>query len=90
MSRSRLYRNIKDLTGYSANSFIQELRMQKALHLIRNKYSGNVTQVALEAGFNNLSYFSKSFQKRFGIPPLKAAKMNFQEYLLSVLIQKCY
>ena len=75
MSRSGLYRKIKDLTGRPANSFIQELRMQKAFHLIRNKY-GNITQVALEAGFNNLSYFSKSFQKRFGVLPLKAAKLN--------------
>lgn len=77
MSRSQLYRKIKDLTGTSANNLVQELRMQKALQLIRNKY-GNITQVAYEAGFNNLSYFAKSFQKRFGIPPLKAAKLNDQ------------
>jgi AraC-like DNA-binding protein len=75
MSRSRLYRRITDLTGRSANSFIQEVRMQKALRLIRNKY-GNVTQVAMEIGFNNPSYFAKSFQKRFGILPFKAAKLN--------------
>jgi AraC-like DNA-binding protein len=75
MSRSQLYRKIKELTGSSANSYIQELRMQKALQLIRNKY-GNVTQVALESGFSNLSYFAKSFQKRFGVLPLKAAKLN--------------
>ena len=75
MSRSHLYRKIKDLTGYSANSFIQELRMQRALQLIRNKY-GNITQVALESGFSNLSYFARSFQKRFGVLPLKAAKLS--------------
>lgn len=75
MSRSRLYRRITKLTGYSANSFIQELRMQKALRLIRNKY-GNITQVALETGFSNPSYFAKNFQKRFGMPPLQAAKLN--------------
>jgi AraC-like DNA-binding protein len=74
MSRSRLYRKITDLTGFSANSLIQELRMQKALRLIRSKY-GNVTQVAMETGFNNPSYFAKNFQKRFGILPLKAAKL---------------
>lgn len=75
MSRSRLYRRIKELTGHSANSLIQELRMQKALRLIRNKY-GNITQVALETGFSNLSYFAKSFQKRFGVLPLQAAKRS--------------
>lgn len=75
MSRSRLYRRITNLTGCSANSFIQELRMQKALRLIRNKY-GNVTQIAMEVGYNNPSYFAKSFQKRFGILPFRAAKLN--------------
>jgi AraC-like DNA-binding protein len=75
MSRSQLYRKIKELTGSSATSYIHELRMQKAFQLIRNKY-GNVTQVALESGFSNLSYFAKSFQKRFGVLPLKAAKIS--------------
>jgi AraC-like DNA-binding protein len=75
MSRSALYRKITAVTGYSANRLINELRMQKALRLIRNK-SGNITQVALEAGFSNPSYFAKSFQKRFGIPPFKVLKLN--------------
>ena len=75
MSRSGLYRKISELTGCAANAFIHELRMQKALRLLRNKY-GNVTQVALEVGFNNPSYFAKSFQKRFGILPFRAAKLD--------------
>lgn len=75
MSKSRLYRKVTDLTGCAANAFLHELRMQKALRLLRNKY-GNVTQVALEAGFNNPSYFAKSFQKRFGILPFKAARLQ--------------
>jgi AraC-like DNA-binding protein len=68
MSRSRLYRKITELTGYSANRFILEMRMQKALRLLNSKY-GNISQVALEVGFNNPSYFSKNFQIRFGMAP---------------------
>jgi AraC-like DNA-binding protein len=75
VSRSQLYRKFKDLTGSSTNSYLQELRLRKAFELIRSNY-GNITQVAMEAGFGNLSYFAKSFQKRFGITPLKAAKLN--------------
>lgn len=75
MSKSRLYRKVTNLTGYSINSFIQELRLQKALKLIKNKY-GNITQVAMEVGFSNPSYFAKNFQSRFGIAPLKALKKN--------------
>lgn len=73
MSRSGLYRKITTLTGYSANSFIRELRLQKAFKLIRGK-QGNITQVALEAGFVNPSYFARIFQERFGVPPLKVLK----------------
>ncbi|WP_173003182.1 nickel-binding protein [Chitinophaga sp. SYP-B3965] len=72
-SRSQLYRKITGLTGYSANSFIRELRLQKALQLIRSNY-GNITQVAMEVGFTNPSYFAKNFQDRFGISPLKVLK----------------
>ena len=75
MSRSGLYRRIKDLTGHSANSFIQEMRLQKALRLIQDKY-GNIAQIAFETGFSNPSYFSKNFQKRFGMLPFKAAKLD--------------
>ena len=72
-SRSQLYRDVKKITGLSPNAFIQEWRLQKAAQLIRQQY-GNITQVAMEAGFNNLSYFAKGFQQRFGLSPLKAAK----------------
>ncbi|MGK6352847.1 nickel-binding protein [Parapedobacter sp. DT-150] len=75
MSRSRLYRMITALTGCSPNGVIQELRMQKALRLIRDNY-GNVAQIAFEAGFSNPSYFAKSFQKRFGMLPFQAAKLS--------------
>lgn len=73
MSRSGLYRKITLLTGLSANAFIRELRLQKALQLIRDKY-GNVSEIALESGFSNRSYFAKSFQTRFGISPLQLLK----------------
>jgi AraC-like DNA-binding protein len=74
VSRSQLYRKITQLTGYSANTFIRELRLQKALQLIRDQY-GNITQVALEVGFTNPSYFAKNFQDRFGVSPLSVLKL---------------
>jgi AraC-like DNA-binding protein len=68
MSRSTLYRKITELTGGSAKNLIHELKMQKALRLLRNK-QGNVTQVAFELGYSNPSYFAKTFRERFGIAP---------------------
>jgi YesN/AraC family two-component response regulator len=37
---------------------------------------GNVSQVSYEVGFNNLSYFNKSFKKLYGISPLEYLKMH--------------
>lgn len=76
LSRSQLYRKTSSLTGLSPNVFIREFRLKKALKLI-SKQTGNVTEIAYETGFNSPSYFSKCFQKRFGIlPSFLASKIS--------------
>ena len=67
-SKSQLYRKLTSLTGTSPNSFIKFYRLHKALDLIKD-LSGNVSEVAYEAGFNSPSYFAKCFYKRYGILP---------------------
>jgi len=73
LSRSQLYRKITSITGYSPNDFIKEFRLKKAVNLIEKQH-GNVTEIAFQSGFSNPSYFSKCFQKRFGILPSEYAK----------------
>lgn len=68
LSKSQLYRKITSLTGYSPNNFIQEFRLRNAVKLIE-KQQGNISEIAFESGFSNPSYFTKCFQKRFGILP---------------------
>ena len=68
MSRPQLYRKITSLTGKSPNDFLRDLRMDKALSLIK-KRAGNISEIALEVGYNNPSYFAKCFQVRFGCTP---------------------
>ena len=72
LSRSQFYRKTTSLTGLSPNDFIKEFRLKKALNLIE-KQKGNVSEIAFETGFNSPSYFSKCFQKRFGILPSSLA-----------------
>jgi AraC-like DNA-binding protein len=65
-SRSQLYRKVKAVTGRSPVEFIRDLRLTKALSLIKeNRY--NLSEVALEIGFNSPSYFSKCFREKFGV-----------------------
>jgi AraC-like DNA-binding protein len=73
VSRPQLYRKILSLTGRSPNNFISGLRMVKALSLIKNNF-GNVSEVALEVGYNNPSYFAKCFQKNYGCTPSEFIK----------------
>ena len=67
-SNSQLYRKLKVLTGKSPNNFLREYRLAQALNLM-TKQKGNISQIAFETGFNSLSYFSKCFQKFYGILP---------------------
>jgi signal transduction histidine kinase/ligand-binding sensor domain-containing protein/CheY-like chemotaxis protein len=68
MSRVQLHRKLSALFNLSATAFVRTCRINEAARLFRNR-SGNVTEVAYDVGFNNLSYFSKCFQKQFGMNP---------------------
>ena len=68
MSRSVLYKKIVALTGEPPVEFIRRIRLNYAMKLIEKKF-GNLSEVALEAGFNNPAYFSECFKKQFGITP---------------------
>ncbi|HEX6890024.1 MAG TPA: nickel-binding protein [Chryseolinea sp.] len=70
ISRPQLYRKIVTLTGRSPNDLIIDLRMDKALSLLKRK-TGNISQIALEVGYSNPSYFAKCFTKKFGCTPSK-------------------
>lgn len=68
-SRSQLYRKIIEVTNLSPIALINEFRLKKATDLMNMKKGNNISQIAFEAGFNNLSYFSRRFKKRFGLRP---------------------
>jgi len=73
MSRSPLFRKLNALTGQSPSEFIRTIRLKRAANLLEQKF-GNVTQVSLEVGFNNISYFIKSFKKQYGVSPVEYMK----------------
>jgi len=75
MSGSTLFRKLHALTGQSPTEFIRTIRLKKSARLLKQNF-GNVTQASLEVGFNNLSYFNKSFKKLFGISPVEYMKKN--------------
>jgi AraC-like DNA-binding protein len=68
VSRPQLYRKVMSLTGRSPIDFIRDLRMDKALALLKQKRS-NIAEIAYESGFNSSSYFTKCFTDKFGCTP---------------------
>ena len=76
-SRRQLQRKIMSITGNSPNKFIRSIRLNRAAELILNK-TGNVTEIAYEVGFNNLSWFAKSFKEQFGVLPSEYLPENFK------------
>jgi signal transduction histidine kinase/DNA-binding response OmpR family regulator len=70
MSRSQLYRKFSSLTDLSVHQFIMTLKLQRAKKLLLTT-DLNVSQVAFDTGFKNISHFSRVFTKEFGYNPSK-------------------
>jgi AraC-like DNA-binding protein len=68
LCRAQLFRKIKALCGVAPCQFIQDARLQHAARLIEWKVS-TLSQIGYSVGFNEPSYFSKRFRKKFGVSP---------------------
>ncbi len=55
-------------TGQTITQCLRQLRLERAAELLRGR-EHNVTEVALEVGYNSLSHFSHAFQETFGCCP---------------------
>ena len=75
ISRPQLYRKVNAITGHSPNDFMKNLRLNKALELLKQK-KANITEIAFETGFNSPSYFTKCFTEKFGCTPSLFSKVN--------------
>lgn len=68
ISRSGLFSKIRDLAEMTPNELIQVVRLKKAATLLSaRKY--RINEICYLVGFTNPSYFSKCFQKQFGMQP---------------------
>lgn len=70
-----LYRKVKQMTGKTPVEFIRQIRMQRAAILLREGRFA-VSEVMYMVGFSNSSYFSKCFQKAYGLTPTEYARKS--------------
>ncbi|MGB5238339.1 MAG: tetratricopeptide repeat protein [Flavobacteriaceae bacterium] len=75
MSRTQLFRKMKALIDQSPQDFVRDFRLKRAAQLLQRRV-GNVSEIAYQVGFNNLSYFSKRFKELFGETPSEYYRNN--------------
>ena len=68
LSKSQFYRKIKAITDQSPLIFIRDIRLSKALRML-SQSDLNISEVAYSVGFSDPNYFSRVFQKKYGVPP---------------------
>lgn len=63
-----LSRMIKQNTGQTYTALLQEKRLRQAIYLLAHT-SLSVTNISLDIGYNNFTYFYKLFKNRHGMSP---------------------
>ena len=73
MTRHQLTAKVRSLTGLSANNFITRVRLDRASQLLRSSEL-NVSEIAWDCGFQDLSYFGRVFKEVYGQTPTNYRK----------------
>lgn len=63
------HRLFKRVTGETLTAFVTRMRLERALHRLAHGPAGTLTEIALDAGFNSASDFSRRFRAQYGIAP---------------------
>lgn len=63
------HRVFRSLIGETLHDFVKRVRLERALALMSHDEQRSLTDIALACGFGSSSDFSRSFRKRFGLPP---------------------
>lgn len=68
ISRTLAYKKIKAISGKSINDFILSVRLKRAGAMLKSTEK-SVSEIAIETGFADHSYFSAVFKKNFEVSP---------------------
>jgi AraC-like DNA-binding protein len=68
-------------TGRAFSHHVLEMRLQRALALLRDPSwrERRITDIAGESGFSDLSHFSRTFRRRYGMTPRQAREAAPQD-----------
>ncbi|KQO30735.1 histidine kinase [Flavobacterium sp. Leaf82] len=75
MSRSTLYRKIKDISNLSPNELINIVRLKRAAELLLNE-NFKMYEIAEKVGYKSQTSFGRNFQRHFSMTPSEYIAMN--------------
>lgn len=73
LSEMTLYRRIKDYIGKRPSEFIRGIKLNRAAHLLKTT-DRTVQEIMFDCGFNNKSYFYRTFSNTYGKSPKEYRK----------------
>lgn len=79
----------KQYTGKTAAAYLNDYRLEKAKSLLLHT-DASVTDIALDVGFNNTSYFIKNFRKPISCPLTNSAKNVITEQFCCIFLRDAY
>ena len=76
MGKTKFTYEVKKLTGYPPNSYIINLKIEKAIELILNPKNKSMSDIAYSCGFSSIQHFTTSFLQRTGTTPGRYRNQN--------------
>lgn len=77
LSQAYFSRVFKEETGRTVGQFVMEARLQRAAELMRYD-TLKLAEIAASVGFQDQSYFSRAFQRAYGVSPKEYRKAKWQ------------
>ena len=68
ISKTEVLRSFKIIVGMSPINYLNSYRLQRAAHMLIDT-NKSIQEIAEDCGFNDNSYFSKLFKKKYSITP---------------------
>lgn len=75
-SKFHLCRKFKDVTGMGITNYILNYRINKAKEFLLAPNSGKIFEIAKSVGFNDTSYFNRTFKKHTSYTPNEYQRLN--------------
>jgi AraC-like DNA-binding protein len=83
---ARYFQKLFEAEGRTFSDYLLERRLERAFHMLRDghRIDRTVSTIAFDVGFGDLSYFNRTFKKRFDATP-REIRARFETMLLDTM-----